>query len=108
VTFYLKGTKRRINWLMDRLQASYTTADIRAEKLAMVSAIGSDMKVPGLLTSAATSLSEAGVNVLAVHQAMRQVDMMFIVAEGDYAAAFKALHTGLIESNSDWATVQTA
>lgn len=108
VTFYLKGTKRRINWLMDRLQASYTTADIRAEKLAMVSAIGSDMKVPGLLTSAATSLSEAGVNVLAVHQAMRQVDMMFIVAEGDYAAAVKALHTGLIESNSDWETVQTA
>jgi aspartate kinase len=108
VTFYLKGNKRRINWLMDRLQANYTSADIRVEKMAMVSAIGSDMKVPGLLTSAASALSDAGVNILSVHQAMRQVDMMFIVADQDYAAAVKALHSGLIESNSDWQAVQSA
>jgi len=103
VTFYLKGNSRRINWLMDRLQAAYAQADVRVEKLAMVSAIGSDMKVPGLLTSAATALSEAGVNILSVHQAMRQVDMMFIVADQDYAAAVKALHSGLIEGAQGWA-----
>ncbi|KZZ05224.1 MAG: aspartate kinase [Thalassolituus maritimus] len=108
VTFYLKGNKRRINWLMDRLQANYTNADIRVEKMAMVSAIGSDMKVPGLLKSAASALSDAGVNILSVHQAMRQVDMMFIVADQDYAAAVKALHTDLIENNSDWEAVQSA
>jgi len=108
VTFYLKGNKRRINWLMDRLQASYTSADIRVEKMAMVSAIGSDMKVPGLLKMAASALSDAGVNILSVHQAMRQVDMMFIVADQDYAAAVKALHTDLIENNDDWKAAQTA
>ena len=108
VTFYLKGNKRRINWLMDRLQATYTTADVRVEKLAMVSAIGSDMKVPGLLTSAAGALSDAGVNVLSVHQAMRQVDMMFIVADQDYAPAVKALHTSLIEKSDVWKQAHTA
>jgi len=108
VTFYLKGNKRRINWLMDRLQATYTGADIRVEKLAMVSAIGSDMKIPGLLTSAASALSAAGVNILSVHQAMRQVDMMFIVADQDYAPAVKALHSQLIENSDQWIRVKTA
>lgn len=93
---------------MDRLQATYTTADVRVEKLAMVSAIGSDMKVPGLLTSAAGALSDAGVNVLSVHQAMRQVDMMFIVADQDYAPAVKALHTSLIEKSDVWKQAHTA
>lgn len=102
VTFYLKGNKRRINWLMDRLQQVYTDADIRVEKLAMVSAIGSDMKVPGLLQKAAGALSDAGVNILSVHQAMRQVDMMFLVGDNDYAAAVKALHTSLIEKADTW------
>ena len=34
--------------------------------------------------------------------------MMFIVADQDYAAAVKALHTDLIENNSDWEAVQSA
>ncbi|MDF1762595.1 MAG: aspartate kinase [Oleibacter sp.] len=108
VTFYLKGNKRRINWLMDRLQSAYTGADIRVEKLAIVCAIGSDMKVPGLLQSAVSALSEKNINILSVHQAMRQVDMMFIVSDQDYAASVKALHGALIERNDDWQRAETA
>ncbi|MFK4753075.1 aspartate kinase [Oceanobacter antarcticus] len=108
VTFYLKGNKRRINWLMDRLQQVYADADIRVEKLAMVSAIGSDMKVPGLLQSAAGALSDAGVNIHSVHQAMRQVDMMFLVSDADYATAVKALHSRLVEQADIWQQQQTA
>jgi len=92
VTHYMKGNKRRINWLMDRLQSAYPDADIRVEKLAMVSAIGSDLKIPGLLQKAAGALSSAGVNIQSVHQAMRQVDMMFLVSDADYGKAVKALH----------------
>lgn len=98
VTFYMKGNKRRINWLMERLQQAYPQAEIRVEKLAMVSAIGSDMKVPGLLQKAAGALSAANVNIQSVHQAMRQVDMMFLVADQDYGIAVKALHDSLITS----------
>src|SRR5690554_8236519 len=57
VTFYLKGNKRRINTLIERLKKAYTEADISAEKVALVSAIGSNMKVPGLLQKAAAALS---------------------------------------------------
>jgi len=108
VTHYLKGNKRRINWLMERLQTVYPDADIRVEKLAMVSAIGSDMKIPGLLQKAAGALSDAGVNIQSVHQAMRQVDMMFLVSDGDYGKAVKALHEKLIEQSDNWNQAQSA
>ncbi len=108
VTHYLKGNKRRINWLMERLQSVYSDADIRVEKLAMVSAIGSDMKIPGLLQKAAGALSAAGVNIQSVHQAMRQVDIMFLVSDSDYAKAVKALHETLIEQSDNWNQVKTA
>jgi aspartate kinase len=102
VTFYLKGNKRRVNWLIDRLKQVYTDADIRLEKLAMVSAIGSDLKIPGLLRRAAGALSDAGVNILSVHQAMRQVDMMFLVSDADYTKSVTALHTLLVEKSDLW------
>ncbi|MBL35611.1 MAG: aspartate kinase [Oceanospirillaceae bacterium] len=108
VTHYMKGNKRRINWLMDRLQSAYPDADIRVEKLAMVSAIGSDLKIPGLLQKAAGALSSAGVNIQSVHQAMRQVDMMFLVSDADYGKAVKALHEQLIEQSASWTDQQTA
>jgi aspartate kinase len=102
VTFYLKGNKRRINWLMDKLQAVYPDSDIRVEKLAMVSAIGSDMNIPGLLHKASGALSEAGVNILSVHQAMRQVDIMFLVRDEDYARSVEALHRQFVEKSELW------
>lgn len=108
ITFYFKGNKRRINWLLERLQQAYPQADIRLEKLAMVSAIGSDMKIPGLLQKAAGALSSAGVNIQSVHQAMRQVDIMFLISDNDYAAAVKALHQQLIEQADTWPDQQLA
>ncbi|MCD8521783.1 MAG: aspartate kinase [Saccharospirillaceae bacterium] len=108
VTFYLKGNKRRINWLMERVQHAYPQADIRVEKLAMVSAIGSDMNITGLLQQAAGALSEAGVNIRSVHQAMRQVDIMFLVSDNDYASAVKALHSKLIEQSDTWPDQKSA
>ncbi|WP_430460959.1 aspartate kinase [Thalassolituus sp. LLYu03] len=105
VTFYLHGHKRTINLLMERLRQAYPQADIRSEKLAMVCALGSDMKVPGLLHKAAGALSSVGVNILAVHQAMRQVDMMFLVSDADYSVAVQALHKQLIETSEQWKEV---
>ena len=98
VTFYLKGNKRRINQLLEQVCGLCPAADVRVEKLALVSAVGSDMKVPGLLQQAAAALSDAGVNILAVHQAMRQVDIMFLVADEDYRTAVQALHERLVEA----------
>ena len=108
VTFYLKGNKRRVNNLLEKLQKAYPEADIHAEKLALVSAIGSNMKVPGLLQKAAAALTNAGINILSVHQALRQVDMMFLVSNQDYTKAVQALHHQLIETEDVWPNKKTA
>lgn len=108
VTFYLKGNKRRVNSLIEKLQKAYPEADIHAEKLALVSAIGSNMKVPGLLQKAAAALTNAGINILSVHQALRQVDMMFLVSNQDYTKAVCALHEQLIENADVWPNKKTA
>jgi aspartate kinase len=66
-------------------------------KVAILSAIGSDMKVPGILSRAVSALAADNISVLAVHQSLRQVDMQFVLDEADYETAARALHRALIE-----------
>ena len=65
--------------------------------LAIVSAIGSDLKVKGILAKTVAALAEAGISIQAVHQSIRQVEMQCVVQEEDYDAAIAALHRALIE-----------
>jgi aspartate kinase len=58
------------------------------------------MRVPGILAQAVTALAEAKINVQAIHQSMRQVDMQFVVEEDDYELAVKSLHKRLIETHN--------
>ena len=66
-------------------------------KVAVVSAIGSDMKVPGMLAKTVAALAEVNISILAMHQSIRQVDMQFIIDEDDYDLAVQSLHRCLIE-----------
>lgn len=50
-----------------------------------------------MLSKAVAALAEQNINVLAMHQSMRQVDIQFIVDEGDYQLAVKSLHRCLVE-----------
>ena len=65
--------------------------------LAIVSAIGSHMKVKGILARTVGALAEADINVMALHQSIRQVEMQCVVSEDDYEKAVIALHAALIE-----------
>lgn len=97
ISHYLAGGLKLAKRVQEHLQKVFPEAEISVRKVAIVSAIGSDMKVPGLLAGAVTALSDAGISVLAMHQAMRQVDMQFVVDESDYEEAVRALHARLIE-----------
>lgn len=97
ITHYLAGGLKVAKRIQQQLEKDFPEAEISVRKVAIVSAIGSDMKVPGLLAGAVAALSDAGISVLAMHQAMRQVDMQFIVNESDYEEAVRALHARLIE-----------
>jgi aspartate kinase len=79
------------------LEQHYPEAELEQQRVAFVSAIGSNMTIPGIMARATTALSENGINILATGQSMRQVDINFVVGEADYEATIRSLHEVLIE-----------
>ena len=105
VTHYLACNLKTVKRIMRVIDKTWPGAEVEHRKVAIVSAIGSDMQVPGILAKAVGALAEAGINILAMHQSMRQVDMQFIVDEGDYNGAIKSLHNTLIEPHDYGAAI---
>ncbi|MGI1678054.1 MAG: aspartate kinase [Cellvibrionaceae bacterium] len=97
IAHYLSTNLKTMKRLRKALEEVYPDAEFKISKSAIVSAIGSDMKVTGILAKAVTALSDQKINVQAMHQSMRQVDMQFIVDEKDYELAVKSLHRCLVE-----------
>jgi aspartate kinase len=97
LTYYMVGNLKSIQALEKGISELFPNAEVSLRKVAIVSAIGSDMQVPGILARTVKVLAEAGISILAMHQSMRQVDMQFVLEEKDYEGAVKALHRGLLE-----------
>ena len=76
---------------------TFPGAKITTREVAIIAVIGSNMKIPGFLSRAAKALAEADINVLALDQCMRQVNMQFVIDRNDFADAQKALHAELVE-----------
>jgi aspartate kinase len=97
VTHYLGTNLKSIKRIRKSLEERYPDSEMSVRKVAIISAIGSDMQVPGILAKTVSTLADAKISVLAVHQSMRQVDMQFVVDEENYELAVKSLHRCLIE-----------
>lgn len=97
ITHYVSASLNKTKRIMRELERQYPDAEVLQEQVAIVSAIGSDMNVAGMLAKTVTALADAKVSVVAMHQSMRQVDMQFVLAPADYEPAVKALHRCLIE-----------
>jgi aspartate kinase len=97
ITHYLSASLKTIRRIRDALQEIYPDAEINQQKVSIVSAIGSDMKIPGILAKTVSALAEKQISVLAMHQSMRQVDMQFVIDEDAYTDAIKSLHSHLVE-----------
>ena len=98
ITHYVPGDTVGLNACIEQIKSTYPSARVTVIDVAIVSAIGSNMKVPGFLSKTANALAEAEINILACDQCMRQVNMQFIVDESEFELAIKALHRGLIEA----------
>ncbi|OEY66207.1 aspartate kinase [Marinobacter sp. X15-166B] len=106
ITHYVDSTLKHVKRVVNALQEAFPNGEVNTRKVALVSAIGSDMQVPGILARSVQALAKDEISVLAIHQSMRQVDMQFVVAERDYAKAVSALHEALIEPhNHEYAIV---
>lgn len=97
ITHYLAGNSKTIKRIQSTLEQDYPECELSLRKVSIVSAIGSDMKIPGILAKTVSALANSGISVLAMHQSMRQVDMQFVVDCEDYKRATKSLHKCMIE-----------
>jgi aspartate kinase len=97
ITHYVDASLKKVKRLTRFVEERFPSALVKVRKVALVSAIGSDLDVPGLLAHCVGELSRAELNILAVHQNMRAVDIQFVLEESDYEAAVRALHECVIE-----------
>ena len=97
VTFPVPEKSKMLEECVDQLQKDFPNADIRMVKLGIVSVIGSNMRIPGFLARAAAALYEAEINVHALDQTLRQVNIQFMVERQDFETAQKVLHCEFVE-----------
>ncbi len=72
--------------------------EILHREVALVCALGTNIARPGSLSKATTALWENGINVEAVAQSLRQVNMQFVIERKDYKSAIVALNRALCVS----------
>lgn len=97
ITLYIDDSMKKVSRFTKQLQQVLPKATIQTSKISMVSAMGSDMRIKGFLANAVTTLFENGINIEAIHQNTRQVEMQFYINDADYEKTVKALHKRLIE-----------
>ncbi len=100
ITHFVAANLKTVRRVVKELQTQLPCADISSTEVAIVSALGSDMRAPGILAQTVGVLAGAGISILAVHQSMRQVDMQFVVAPENYSLAIRTLHHCLVEPHN--------
>jgi len=108
IIHYVAGSRDAVKRVVRELGERFDSATISTRKVAVVAAIGSDLELSGLTAKAAGSLASADVEILGVHQLLRNVDIIFIVNESDYLRAVSALHASLVEQDSGKASASKA
>ena len=97
ITLYIDASLKKVNRLTKQLKDTLAHATVQTSKVSLASAMGSDMRIKGFLANAVGVLYDKGINIEAIHQNTRQVEMQFFVNEADYEITIKALHERLIE-----------
>lgn len=97
VTLYMDTGLKTVKRIKTRLERYYPNADISSRKIAMISVIGSDMNVPGILADLSNCLADHDISIQAIHQGMRQVDIRVVVEDEEYERTLKALHKTFFE-----------
>ncbi len=97
ITLYVNASLKKVQKLALQVEQALTTATVSTRKLSLVSAMGSDMAIQGLLSRSVSTLYEQGINIEAIHQNTRQVEMQFMINEDQFELAVQAIHANLIE-----------
>ena len=97
ISHYIEEKEKNIDKAIQEIKSTFPKADVSAHKLAIVSVLGTNMGFPGFMARASSALAEAGINILAVDQCLRQVNMQFVIKRDKFKEAQFALHKKLVE-----------
>ncbi len=97
ITHFVARKNRHLEECLEAIRQDLPNAVINRFPVAIVSVIGSNMSIPGFLSKAANALHKANINVLALTQSTRQVNMQFFVSRADFENAQRALHKAFVE-----------
>ena len=97
ITHYVSEKSRELQKCVDSIKKHFPSAHVSVSDVAIVAVIGTNMNIPGFLSRAANSLAKANINVLALTQCMRQVNMQFIIERDHFNEAQIALHKEFVE-----------
>ena len=97
ITHYVPENAKGLDKCVAEIKKRFPEAKVATTPVAIVTTIGTNMKVPGFLYRAAKALADEKINIMAFDQCMRQVNMQFIVDRNDFENAQIALHAALVE-----------
>ncbi|WP_198586021.1 aspartate kinase [Pararhizobium haloflavum] len=97
ITHYLEGSLKAIRRVERDIAKVYPSAQIKMRKVAIVSAIGRELRGLDVMLNSLVALKEAGIEPLGAHETGRGVDVQFVVDQESMNAAVKSLHSVLIE-----------
>lgn len=108
LTIYAACSLKLAKRFAEQFCAHFKHAQIESKKVAMVAAVGSDLEVTGLLAQTTQALATENIDILAMHQGMRQVDIQVIVPSDRFVDAVRALHAKLVEPHEHGSAIALA
>ncbi|NNU80332.1 aspartate kinase [Halovulum dunhuangense] len=95
ITHYVDSSLKSIRRVERDLNDRYPAADLSVRSLSIASVIGCNLDGLRVLAKGVAALEAAGIELVAVHQIPRSVDVQFVVGREDLDAAIKALHDAI-------------
>lgn len=83
--------------LIDDLIRQYY--EVTVKSVALVCALGTNIAQPGIIAKATHALAQNNINIEAVSQSMKQVNMQFVIGREDYKKAIVVLNETLCLNN---------
>jgi aspartate kinase len=84
--------------LVDDLKGKYY--EVTVKPVALVCTLGTNIAQPGILAKATAALANNHINVEALSQSLKQVNMQFVIGRDDYKKAIIALNDALCVKNA--------
>lgn len=96
ITHYVQASLKQARRVVAELEKAYPSADVSARNVAIVSAIGRDLKGLQAFRRGLAALEDADIEVIAAHQTTRNVDIQFVTPRNAADKAVEVLHRALV------------